>query len=61
MSAGPQLADFGLARQLDLASKIDTCSCGTITHTAPELMDEGCLTKAVVRSWYFKLIYILYV
>ncbi len=45
-----QLADFGLARQLEAGSKIDTFSCGTITHTAPELMDEGLLTKAAVRE-----------
>lgn len=37
----PQVADFGMARQLDVQSRIDTFSCGTITHTAPELMDEG--------------------
>ena len=36
-----QVADFGMARQLDVQSRIDTFSCGTITHTAPELMDEG--------------------
>jgi hypothetical protein len=35
------VADFGMARQLDVQSRIDTFSCGTITHTAPELMDEG--------------------
>jgi len=29
-----------MARQLDAQSRIDTFSCGTITHTAPELMDE---------------------
>lgn len=41
-----KVADFGMARQLDVQSRIDTFSCGTITHTAPELMDEGHLSKA---------------
>jgi hypothetical protein len=46
-----QVADFGMARQLDVQSRIDTFSCGTITHTAPELMDEGAsFTPHVLES-----------
>lgn len=44
-----QVADFGMARQLESGSRINTFSCGTITHSAPELMDEGRLSPAVVR------------
>lgn len=42
-----KVADFGMARQLESGSRIDTMSCGTITHSAPELMDEGRLSPAV--------------
>lgn len=47
-----QVADFGMARQLETGNRIDTFSCGTITHSAPELMDEGHLSPAVVRPLY---------
>lgn len=37
-----QVADFGLARHA-AQSRIDTDSFGTITHTPPELLREGCV------------------
>jgi hypothetical protein len=36
-----QVADFGLSREV-VKSRIDTDSFGTITHTPPELLREGC-------------------
>jgi len=36
-----QVADFGLSREV-VKSRIDTDSFGTITHTPPELLRDGC-------------------
>ena len=39
------MADFGLSREV-VKSRIDTDSFGTITHTPPELLREGCAPDA---------------
>ena len=41
-----KVADFGLARNLDMASKIETRTYGTVTHMPPELLEKGIFTKA---------------
>ncbi len=42
-----QIADFGLARALDIKSRIQTKTCGTLTHQPPETLMEGIISKAV--------------
>ncbi|KAL4430765.1 hypothetical protein ABPG75_006021 [Micractinium tetrahymenae] len=41
-----KLCDFGLSRILRDESRAHTGSLGTATHAAPELMQDGLLTKA---------------
>ena len=42
----PQVSDFGLARDLDVLSKIETKTTGTVTHMAPEVLAKGVVSKA---------------
>ena len=56
LSDGPEpgslvakVADFGLARDVSAASRIQAAKYGTITHMPPELLTDGTLTK-VSRS-----------
>jgi serine/threonine protein kinase len=41
-----KVADFGLARELYLQTRMETASYGTVTHMPPELLTEGKLSKA---------------
>ena len=41
-----QVSDFGLARDLDVLSKIETKTTGTVTHMAPEVLSRGVVSKA---------------
>lgn len=41
-----KVADFGLARDLGINSRVHTKTYGTITHMAPEMLEVGCLSKA---------------
>ena len=40
------MSDFGLARDLDILSKIETKTTGTVTHMAPEVLAKGVVSKA---------------
>jgi len=40
-----QIADFGLSRAL-IAAKHETLPHGTVTHMAPEMLEEGQMSKA---------------
>ena len=40
-----KIADFGLARNLDVSSRIETRTYGTVTHMPPELLEKGIFTK----------------
>mmetsp|Transcript_23522 Transcript_23522/g.51619 ORF Transcript_23522/g.51619 Transcript_23522/m.51619 type:complete len:903 (+) Transcript_23522:219-2927(+) len=42
-----KIADFGLARCLDIKTKIETKTYGTITHQPPETLTSGIVSKAV--------------
>lgn len=42
----PQVSDFGLARDLDILSKVETKTTGTVTHMAPEVLAKGVVSKA---------------
>jgi len=44
--AGRQVSDFGLARDMDVLSKIETKTTGTVTHMAPEVLSRGVVSKA---------------
>lgn len=44
--AAAQVSDFGLARDLDILSKIETKTTGTVTHMAPEVLAKGVVSKA---------------
>jgi len=39
-----QIADFGLSRAL-IAAKHETLPHGTVTHMAPEMLEEGQMSK----------------
>ncbi|BDA49774.1 probable mitogen-activated protein kinase kinase kinase 11 at C-terminar half [Coccomyxa sp. Obi] len=41
-----KVADFGLSRDMLCASKIETRTCGTITHMPPELLSSDVMSKA---------------
>jgi len=49
-----KIADFGLARTMDVQSKIETRAYGTVTHMPPELLVKGILSK--VGSQLFPLL-----
>jgi len=40
------VSDFGLARDMDVLSKIETKTTGTVTHMAPEVLSRGVVSKA---------------
>lgn len=40
-----KVADFGLSRDMLCASKIETRTCGTITHMPPELLSSDVMSK----------------
>ena len=40
-----KIADFGLARAMDVKSKIETRTYGTVTHMPPELLEKGIFSK----------------
>jgi hypothetical protein len=44
-----KVADFGLARSLDLHSRIETRTYGTVTHMPHELLCSGIMSKARAR------------
>ena len=44
-----KVADFGLARTVDVQSKIETRTYGTVTHMPPELLAKGIFSKASVH------------
>ena len=41
-----QIADFGMSRDMQLASRIETSTYGTVTHMPPELLTDGRLSRA---------------
>ncbi|KAG2432963.1 hypothetical protein HXX76_008691 [Chlamydomonas incerta] len=41
-----KIADFGLARHLDIRTKIETRTYGTLTHMPPETLRDGVISKA---------------
>ncbi len=41
-----KVADFGLARNLNITSKVETRTYGTITHMPRELLCDGIMSKA---------------
>ncbi|MEW5300051.1 MAG: hypothetical protein WDW36_003011 [Sanguina aurantia] len=41
-----KIADFGLARDLDVRTKIQTRTYGTLTHMPPETLSKGFISKA---------------
>eukprot|EP00884_Botryococcus_braunii_P014358 jgi/Botrbrau1/22923/Bobra.0030s0002.2 len=41
-----KIADFGLARQMDIQSRISTDSYGTVSYLAPETFTQGIIGKA---------------
>lgn len=45
-----KIADFGLARALDVKSKIETRTYGTVTHMPPELLVQGIFSKVPFSS-----------
>ena len=40
-----KVADFGLARAMEVQSKIETRTYGTVTHMPPELLEKGISSK----------------
>jgi serine/threonine protein kinase len=43
-----KVADFGLARNLDVTSKVETRTYGTITHMPLELLRDGIMSKVLM-------------
>ncbi len=41
----PQVADFGMSRALDIQSRIQTRTYGTITHQPPETLLQGMVSR----------------
>lgn len=41
-----KISDFGLARNLDLVSRVETKTTGTVTHMPPEVLSAGIISKA---------------
>ena len=41
-----KVADFGLSREMQSTSRIETRTCGTITHMPPELLSQDVVSKA---------------
>ena len=42
----PKVADFGLARDFSIISRLETSMYGTMTHMAPEVLAADTLSKA---------------
>ena len=40
-----KISDFGLARNLDLVSRVETKTTGTVTHMPPEVLSDGIVSK----------------
>jgi serine/threonine protein kinase len=40
-----KVADFGLSREMACRSRIETRTCGTITHMPPELLSSDVVSK----------------
>ena len=45
-----KISDFGLARNLDLVSRVETKTTGTVTHMPPEVLSDGIVSKVGSRS-----------
>ena len=46
-----KVSDFGLARDLDVLSKIETKTTGTVTHMAPEVLPGRACGPWQLRDW----------
>ena len=46
-----KVSDFGMAREMDIQSKIATATTGTVTYMPPETIADGMVSK--VRSCRF--------
>ena len=51
----PKIADFGLARALDLKSRMETRTFGTITHMPPELLSSDVISKVFLQTSSFSI------
>jgi serine/threonine protein kinase len=40
-----KVSDFGLARDMDLVSRVETRTTGTVTHMPPEVLSDGIMSK----------------
>ena len=49
-----KISDFGLARNLDLVSRVETKTTGTVTHMPPEVLSDGIVSK--VESFWSVLL-----
>lgn len=49
-----KIADFGLARAVDVQSRIETRTYGTVTHMPPELLVRGIFTKVRLATTLYK-------
>lgn len=45
LSPSLQIADFGLSRSLDVKTRIQTRTYGTITHQPPETLSDGVVSR----------------
>ena len=45
-----KVADFGLSREMHCRSRVETRTCGTITHMPPELLSSDVVSKVRVQS-----------
>lgn len=45
-----KVSDFGLARDMDLTSCVETKTTGTVTHMPPEVLSDGLVTKVCTCS-----------
>ncbi len=46
-----KVADFGLSREMQSTSRIETHTCGTITHMPPELLSDDVVSKVRSNPW----------
>ena len=47
---GAKVADFGLARDISVVSRLETRTYGTMTHMAPEVLSSDTLSKVRARG-----------
>lgn len=40
-----KISDFGLARKMDIQSRIETKTTGTVSYMPPEVLSEGIVSK----------------